>query len=198
MDNVTQPPAESSPIALVAARQAVATTESARVSQPSNATSRAAFAHCYQQQLTPVIRFTMRNGASPHEAADIAQSTFVLAYEAWHAIDHPPAWLRRVAFRQLLKLRQAKEHPCATVPDLPGGRCPMSAVELGEQEARVFEALGWLPPRQREVMAWTVDGFTPTEIAHELAITPDAVRQSLARARQNLKRALGISKGGAR
>lgn len=166
--------------------------------QPQNATSRAAFALCYEQQLTPVIRFLMRNGAGVHEAADAAQSAFVLAYEAWHTIDHPRAWLRRVAFRQLLRLRPSKEHPYAAVPDLPGGRCPISAVELGEQEARVFEALGWLPPRQREVMAWTVDGFTPIEIAQELAITPEAVRQSLARARQNLKRALGIAKGGAR
>ncbi|MEE1798537.1 sigma-70 family RNA polymerase sigma factor [Streptomyces sp. JV176] len=161
-------------------------------------TTRAAFADCYQQQMTPVIRFIMRNGASAHEAADVVQSTFVLAFERWQTIDHPPAWLRRVAYRQLLKLRQSREHPCDALPDLPGGRCPMTVVELGEQEARVFEALSWLPTRQREVMAWTIDGFAPTEIAHELAITPEAVRQSLARARQNLKRALGISKGGAR
>lgn len=200
MDNDPNPGVESMcmPTVLAPARQSNTQTRSAAARQSSNVASRAAFARCYEQQLTSVIRFIMRNGVSAHEAADIAQATFVLAYEAWHVIDHPPAWLRRVAHRQLLRLRGSKEDPYATVPDLPGGRCPMAAVEIDEQEARVFEALGWLPTRQREVMAWTIDGFTPAEIAEELAITSDAVRQSLARARKNLKRALGISKGGAR
>jgi len=200
VDNDTRPPAvTAAPVVLAPARQTVAAAAAPATLYPSAGTrSRAAFAHCYQQQLTPVIRFIMRNGASPHEAADIAQSTFVLAYEAWDAIEHAPAWLRRVAYRQLLRVRRAREDPCAVLPDLPGGRCPMAAVELGEQEARVYEALSWLPARQREVMAWTFDGFSPAEIAQELSIEPAAVRQSLARARKNLKRALGISKGGAR
>jgi RNA polymerase sigma-70 factor (ECF subfamily) len=41
-------------------------------------------------------------------------------------------------------------------------------------------------------MAWYVDGFSPAEIAQELAADPAAVRQNLAKARRNLKKSLGI------
>ena len=50
-----------------------------------------------------------------------------------------------------------------------------------------------LPPKQREVMAWHIDGFRSAEIAATLHIDPAAVRQNLVKARRNLKKKLGIS-----
>jgi RNA polymerase sigma factor (sigma-70 family) len=65
--------------------------------------------------------------------------------------------------------------------------------ELADQERFVLAALAGLPGKQRQVMAWSMDGFSPGEIAQVLGEEPAAVRQNLRRARQNLKRQLGIS-----
>ncbi|WP_331767827.1 sigma factor-like helix-turn-helix DNA-binding protein [Embleya sp. NBC_00896] len=40
------------------------------------------------------------------------------------------------------------------------------------------------PPRQRQVLAWTLAGFTPSEIAQELGLTSDAVRANLMKGRR--------------
>jgi RNA polymerase sigma-70 factor (ECF subfamily) len=62
-------------------------------------------------------------------------------------------------------------------------------------EARaVLAALADWPAKQRQVMAWHVDGFSPAEIASALDVDPAAVRQNLAKARGNLKKQLGIAK----
>ncbi|WP_435797656.1 RNA polymerase sigma factor [Streptomyces klenkii] len=158
--------------------------------EPDTSSSRAAFADHYAKDMALLVRFVMRHGAAIHEAADIAHAAFAEAFECWESIEHPRAWLRRVASRRLSRLRNSKEKLTDEIPDMPGGRCPVAAVELGEEEARVYEALDWLPERQKAVMAWTLDGFRPTEIAAELGMRPEAVRQNLHRARELLKRAL--------
>ncbi|KAK1186427.1 sigma factor-like helix-turn-helix DNA-binding protein [Streptomyces sp. NBS 14/10] len=54
-----------------------------------------------------------------------------------------------------------------------------------------------MPVRQREVMAWTLDGYRPQEIAQIIGITPEAARKNLERGRALLKQALlGPAAGG--
>jgi len=55
-----------------------------------------------------------------------------------------------------------------------------------EEQHAIIRLLAQLPPRQRQVLAWTYDGFTPEEIARELQISGEAVRQNLLRARRKL------------
>lgn len=154
------------------------------------------FTRCYEQQMGPLVRHLMRQGAAPHEAAEAAQAAFTEAYAQWQAITHPTAWLRSVAYRQYLR-RPAREDPVADVPDLPGGVCPLAAVELKEEDARVLAALAELPPLQRQVMAWVLDGFPTAEISTALGMTEAAVRQNLCRARARLKQhLLGEHDGG--
>ena len=45
------------------------------------------------------------------------------------------------------------------------GMAADEAVMLGPEQAAVLEALRLLPGRQRQVMAWAYDGYTPAEIA---------------------------------
>jgi RNA polymerase sigma factor (sigma-70 family) len=68
-----------------------------------------------------------------------------------------------------------------------------SAVELRDEARTVLAALATLPPKQRQVMAWCIDGYTPAEIAREMGADPAAVRQNLAKARKNLKQVLGMT-----
>lgn len=67
---------------------------------------------------------------------------------------------------------------------------PRTDIDALEQRHTVLRLLNRLPPRQRQVMAWTYDGATPTEIAQALRITPEAVRASLKKARATLRQLL--------
>ncbi|MEU7769336.1 sigma-70 family RNA polymerase sigma factor [Nocardia sp. NPDC049190] len=49
-----------------------------------------------------------------------------------------------------------------------------------------LQALQRLPPRQRQVFAYTVQGYTPAEIARRLGVTSETIRSSLKKARSTL------------
>lgn len=53
------------------------------------------------------------------------------------------------------------------------------------QEQQVIPVLRALPPRQRQVLALTIDGWPPAEIAELLGIDPAAVRSNLMKARRS-------------
>ncbi|MFB7229780.1 RNA polymerase sigma factor [Streptomyces fimicarius] len=160
--------------------------------------SRLDFALFYSEHLAVLTRFVMRLGASPYEAADAAQVAFVEAFPKWDQITAPRAWLRTVAARAYLRQVGLRDRPTGSLPDRPGGHCPLDEVVLREQEQRVYDALGMLPPRQRQVMAWHLDGFSHAEISGQLGITAEAVRQNYARARLSLKKALNLGVEGPR
>jgi RNA polymerase sigma factor (sigma-70 family) len=147
------------------------------------------FADCYSRELPGLIWFVMSLGASAEMAADVAQSAFADAFPVWPAIQYPRAWLRRVAQRGYCR-RGSRETPVESPPERFSPLPTASAVELRD-EARA--ALATLPPKQRQVMAWCIDGYTPAEIAREMGADPAAVRQNLAKARKNLKQVLGMT-----
>jgi RNA polymerase sigma factor (sigma-70 family) len=152
------------------------------------------FAEFFRAEHKKLIRFVMAIGAGGDEAAEIAQVTFFKAFEGWDVIRAPRAWIRRVAVNELTAARQAarRETPRATLPDAP---VPAAlAGELTEEARQVLAALQGLPPRQRQVMAWIIDGFGAAEIARELGVSPESVRQSYAKARKNLGRFYGRRK----
>lgn len=152
-----------------------------------------AFSACYTRELSSLVWFVMSLGADAHRAADVAQSALAEAFAVWDRIQHPTAWLRRVAGRLYYRNLVTGETLVEDVPDQQGSLSAASVVELHDEARRVLAALADLPPKQRQVMAWTIDGFSPAEIARELDVDPATVRQSLAKARRHLKKQLGIS-----
>jgi RNA polymerase sigma factor (sigma-70 family) len=154
------------------------------------------FARFFRAEHKKLIRFVIAIGAGSEEAAEIAQVAFVKAFESWDVIRAPRAWIRRVAVNELTAARQAarRETPQATLPDAPARVSTALAVELTEEARQVLFALQALPPRQRQVMAWIIDGFGAAEIARELGVSPQSVRQSHAKARKNLGRFYGRRK----
>jgi RNA polymerase sigma factor (sigma-70 family) len=153
----------------------------------------AEFAEFFRAEHKKLIRFLIAIGAGGDEAAEIAQVTFVKAFESWDVIRAPRAWIRRVAVNELTAARQAarRETPQATLPDAPVPVSTALVVELTEEARQVLAALQALPPRQRQVMAWIIDGFGAIEIARELGVSPESVRQNHAKARKNLGRFYG-------
>jgi RNA polymerase sigma factor (sigma-70 family) len=157
------------------------------------------FPDFFAAERKPLVRFVTSLGADPELAADIAQTAFERAFGVWDTIEHPRGWLRRVAQRELGEAaRKAdRERLTGSPPDRAGAVSAAMAVELRAQSREVLAVLASLPEKQRQVMAWTYDGFSAAEIARELGDSAEAVRQSQSKARKKLRRDFQPMKGGA-
>lgn len=144
------------------------------------------FSEFYRQFVPSLVAFLMWQGARLPEAADVAQETMIQAYRHWPTIDHPQAWARRVASRIHARRAATIEEPIDQVGERTALLPSLIDVVAWEQRHDVLRALSHLPLRQRQVMAWTLDGYRPSEIAAELRITPEAVRSNLRKARRAL------------
>jgi RNA polymerase sigma factor (sigma-70 family) len=142
----------------------------------------------YTDDMPKLVGFLIVQGARPVVAADAAQDAMTEAYRKWDTIDAPRAWVRTVASRkwwpQAERDRTEPPHD-----ELPEPISLLSAEESAEIENRhtFLTMLRGLPPSQREVMAWTYDGYQPTEIAALLGKEPATVRSTLRDARAALK-----------
>lgn len=165
----------------------------------------AAFSAFYRADVVRLVSFLRIQGASMPEAADVAQDAMLKAYQWWPSLKSPGAWVRTVATREFIRRRlRTNEIPVDQLLEpatsLLRDDSPSARAELHEQEERVQQLLGLLPPRQRQVMAWSYDGYTPTEIAAELSVpgspvTPEAIRASLRLARLSLMNHLAAEGG---
>jgi RNA polymerase sigma-70 factor (ECF subfamily) len=144
------------------------------------------FARFYRETAPALVRFLVLQGTQVADAADIAQDTLSSAYTHWHKITNPRAWSFRTASRAWIRHAVATSHEelAADPPRSPLlGTIPTDAWHLRHE---LITALAALPARQRQVMAWTLSGYTPTEIAEELSLTSDQVRANLRLARRAL------------
>lgn len=144
------------------------------------------FTEFYLAYKASIVAFLMFQGASFPDAAEIAQDAMCEAYKSWPAIDHPKAWTRRVASRAYLRRISSADGEILidVTPEVPGV-IGIPDESYWEERHEVLRVLRRLTPRLRQVLAWTIDGFTPTEIAEELGMKPEAVRQALLRARSS-------------
>jgi DNA-directed RNA polymerase specialized sigma24 family protein len=69
---------------------------------------------------------------------------------------------------------------------------------LRAEQREVMALLRALPPKQRQVMTWTLAGFGDAEIASSLGLSTDAVKQSRYYARRNLAKRLRLAERGER
>ncbi|MFG2807820.1 tetratricopeptide repeat protein, partial [Streptomyces massasporeus] len=144
------------------------------------------FSHFYRQSIRGLVGFLMWQGASLEVAADISQDTMASLYRSWATIEHPRTWVRRMASRALVR-------HIASIEEMPIGRTPNMNPLLGrsntsewEEGYKVLELLSQLPPRQRQILAWTLDGYTPDEISAELGVSVASLRSNLLKARRHL------------
>jgi RNA polymerase sigma-70 factor (ECF subfamily) len=157
----------------------------------------AAFGAFYRTDVARLVAFLRWQGASLSEAADAAQEAMTKAYERWDTLARPGAWVRTVATKEFIRRRtRSREDPVTSLPEAhssllrDGDVVAQKVTEQGE-ELRVLQLLDRLPARQRQVMAWTYDGYAPKEIASQLGTTSDAVRSNLHLARRCLTELLG-------
>lgn len=154
-----------------------------------SAESVAMFTPFYKAALPRLVAFLRWQGASLPDAADCAQEALAACFQQWSTIEQHYAWCRTTASRRYARhLATLREHP---VDDLTTAGSPLldpgTDIEDLEHRHTVLAILERLPLRQRQVLAWTYDGATTSEIAETLRISPDAVRSNLHHARTTLR-----------
>jgi RNA polymerase sigma-70 factor (ECF subfamily) len=147
----------------------------------------------FRREMASLVAFVRRAGFDGEQALDAAQEAMTSAYQQWLGLKHPRAWIRTVAYRTALndavRTRQGVLRAVAggwTTSEQSGRHDPDVAVLAAEHE-QLLLALGKLSPCQRQVMTWHLDGFTHSEIADELRMSPATVRSNLRHARVALK-----------
>jgi len=152
----------------------------------------------YAAELRPVLRFLYKQGASWDECWDAAQEAFYEALRHWEDLRSPRAWVRKTALRYHIHQCERRNDELRRIgaADWWLPRPSFGEIELKEDKVQVLVAIAALPQRQREVMAWHYDGYSPQEIAHLIGIPDDAVRSSLYQARKTLKARLSSQQEG--
>uniref|UniRef100_UPI003F495251 RNA polymerase sigma factor n=1 Tax=Actinoplanes sp. CA-151224 TaxID=3239904 RepID=UPI003F495251 len=146
----------------------------------------AEFTAFYEQEFARLVAFLMVQGAG-HHAADIAQEAMAKAYRQWDVLDRPGAWVRLTAERRWWKLarRSRTEIPHDDLPESSG--LLEGTYEQIENRHVFLALLADLTDLQRQVLAWSYDGYHPTEIAVALGKEPATVRSVLRDARKKVQ-----------
>jgi RNA polymerase sigma factor (sigma-70 family) len=152
------------------------------------------FAVFYRAGYRELLKAAMYAGATRHQADEAAAAAMREVLRRWDELGDPLAYARRAVIsnfikektRNLERVRRRQVEQNAGTAE--GREDPNLAV--WENREWVMQMLRTLPPGQRDVMAFIVDGFAPTEIAALLGRSPAAIRQSLHDARLRLKEAL--------
>jgi RNA polymerase sigma factor (sigma-70 family) len=115
------------------------------------------------------------------------------ALKQWDRIKEPYPWCRQVSLRKWMQ-RAAKNRNEVPTEDVGGEGSSLVSqgyeTELVETQLEMARLQRQLPLRQRQVMALTYDGATPSEIAEDLGIPAVTVRSHLRIARIKLQQLL--------
>ena len=138
----------------------------------------------FRADFPALVAFLCKAGFEVETARDDAAEAMLHALEAWPIIEDPRAWVRRVAGRLIDASGEARaDWALAGDP-----RDDEALTGLVEQHAGLIDLLAALPCKQRMVLAWSLDGFTPSQIAEALRIAPATVRSTLRHVRERLRR----------
>lgn len=155
----------------------------------------AAFAELFRRHYPAVKRVCARRLRDLREADEVAQASFVKAFERIDQCNGDRRfgpWVQVIAHRLCLDHLRARarvtpeEDPILEVDDVaPNG--PEESVLRSERDAHLHTVLAALPDRQRKVViARDLEGRRPGEIAAALGLSIGAVDSLLLRARRRL------------
>lgn len=169
------------------------------------------FAHYYP----PVVAFFARRGFSNEEARDLAQKTFLRAFEKFATLRDPGAarsWLFAVAVnvrRNALRSSKAAKRDAEVValaedaeaageralsanPGRAGEENALDKILTREREERLRRALDQLPPRMREAVYLRIGrDLKYHEIAVLQQVSVDTIKAQMLQARRKLRELLG-------
>jgi RNA polymerase sigma factor (sigma-70 family) len=145
-----------------------------------------------------IVKVVMEYGARIDEAEDAAAHAAVEVFARWVEVRDPLQYAIKAALNSFYRSRQreGESHRRAIrALLLTPGPDHDATLDARQERSHVVGLLSTLPAAQREVMAYTVDGFSPTEMAGMLGKTPEAVRANLRHARKRLSQQINESEG---
>jgi RNA polymerase sigma-70 factor (ECF subfamily) len=168
-----------------------------------------AFAELVDRYWPPVVGWFVRQLGDRQDAEDLAQEVFLRLYRARRRY-RPRAkfstWLFHVAGNVARNaVRSRRRRPCRPLGRLCGSRAddafaqrylpdrggdPARPLERAELAGQVRGALAGLAGRQRLALELKCEDRSYREIARRLALSPEAAKSLLYRARQQLKETL--------
>lgn len=151
--------------------------------------------HIYMPQLYRIIYNLV---PSETTVKDLAQEVFLhlwLGRDKLSAIDEPQHWIFRIAYNRSFKyLKQQQLRKVEPVQPELGGEYRLhaneteEAVNLSETKRLIHQAIHDLPEQQHRIYQMNrVSGKKPAEIAAELGISIQAVRNSLTRSAKTIR-----------
>jgi RNA polymerase sigma-70 factor (ECF subfamily) len=172
---------------------------SAALVAAAQAGDRAAFATLVERYRETVFAYAFARTASREEAEDLAQETFVRAYQGLRGLRQPgtwEAWLMRIArnlCNDLLRRRRVRHTEPIDVEWLAGGPSPEALALAGERRRELGRAVAELPEALRiPVLMHYASGRTYREIAMALGLPHSTIVGRIARALALLRRRLGV------
>lgn len=151
------------------------------------------FSAFYRTHAAMLVGFLVTQGARAADATDIAQETMIKLWKSWSTIESPMAWARVVAGRELVRRLGAVEEDHIDASEHSALIGTASDIDDWVRHNEYQRVLAALPPRQRQVLVWTAEGYSPTEIAVQLKLNAATVRSNLRKARCAM--ALHLGKG---
>lgn len=157
-----------------------------------------AFSRLLARYRTPLFDFCWRLLQDRAAADDVAQETFVRAYQ--HLADFTPgratfaSWLFLIARRQcldLLRKRSRQATDTLPAPDAQTTRTARDDAATHELAAAIEQAVSELPEDQRTALLLAeYEGQSTADIAAAMESSPKSVESRLYRARQFLRKRL--------
>jgi len=149
-----------------------------------------AFEAFFRSEYTSLLRVAIYAGASEDEAHETVQESMLEAYRKWATIENPRAWTCKAVVNNFIKVKRRNAERLART--LAGGHLTSeiddrASLTVWEDTQWVSQLLDQLPPAQRVIMAYIIDGWRPAEVAYLLGKTPVAIRKNLQLARRRLK-----------
>jgi RNA polymerase sigma factor (sigma-70 family) len=147
----------------------------------------------YKAEMPRLVRYLVKcfGDSGTRDAEDAAHNAFVELFTNWDTIRSPRAWLRKVAFRQMLRQNARAEYPLDVLREEPDTVSASERLELREGTQAILRWLRQLPLAQRQVLALIYDEFSYSEIAQIMGISEPAVRKNAERARRKMSELLG-------
>lgn len=155
-----------------------------------------AFARLCEELRPDLYRFAFWLARDRQVAEDVVQESLLRAWRSRESLTDPRAakpWLLTIVRREHARLYERKRFETVQVDELVGSESPELAVTEAQEVLDVRRAILALEDDYREPLVLQVlMGHTTEEIAEQLGLTQGAVLTRLFRARQKLRKRLGL------
>ena len=143
----------------------------------------------FQAWYRPLCLYALHYLGNPDAAEDVVQEVFISLWKQDGPIDNAKAWLHTaVRNRCIDQLRRSKTKELPLPCDLDGPISDEEAFDRSAVEARLWAAVEALPEKRRQCLIMAKrDGMSYQEIADELGLSENTVRNHISRALETLR-----------